>query len=117
MFIYKLQRPCQFNNSTETDGKFSVVARNVVVTVYQSRVPALSAFISTIGFGSIKSYTNCRNDILRRATDNVSTVKLSSPIQTDATLLVNNSQHYGSYMLHLFAHPVACCCVLLGFVA
>ena len=58
--IYKLQRPCQFHNSTRTDGKFSVVARNLVVTVHHSRVPAWNAFIATIGFGSVKSYTNCR---------------------------------------------------------
>ena len=54
--IYKLQRPCQFNNSTRTDGKFSVVARHLVVTVHHSRVPPWNAFISTTGFGSIKSY-------------------------------------------------------------
>ena len=38
-----------------------------------------------------------------------------SPVQTDATLLVNNSQH--CWMLHVasrpFAHPLSCCWKLL----
>ena len=42
-----------------------------------------------------------------------------SPVQTDATLLAKNSQH--CWILHVtirqFAHPVACCYVLLGSVA
>ena len=40
-----------------------------------------------------------------------------SPVQTDATLLAKNSNIVGFYMLRPFAHPVACCCVLLGSVA
>ena len=40
-----------------------------------------------------------------------------SPVQTDATLLANNSQHCWIYILSPFAHPVACCWVLLGVVA
>ena len=39
--------------------------------------------------------------------------RISSPVQTDATLLANNSQH----MLHPFAHPVSCCWMLLRVVA
>ena len=38
-------------------------------------------------------------------------------MQTDATLLASNSQHCGCYMLRLFAHPVACCWMLLRVVA
>ena len=110
----KIQRPCQFNNSTGTDSKFSVVARNVVVTVHQSRVPALSAFISTIGFVSIKSYTNC-------------TTFQEDPPTMWAQLSFQASSKWtehcwsttpdinGCHMLRLFAHPVVCCC-LLGVV-
>ena len=32
-----------------------------------------------------------------------------SPVQTDATLLGNNPNNAGCYMLRLRAHPVACC--------
>ena len=35
-----------------------------------------------------------------------------SPVQTDATFLDQKC-----YILRPFAHPVACCCVLLGVVA
>ena len=41
----------------------------------------------------------------------------SSAGKTDATLLVNNSQHCSMLQVRLFAHPVDCCCVLLGVVA
>ena len=34
----------------------------------------------------------------------------------NATLLANNSQHCGCYMLRPFAHLVACCWMLLGKV-
>ena len=52
---------------------------------------------------------------------------MQSPVHTDALLLANNSQYdfhifiianiVGCYILRPFAHPVACCCVLLGVVA
>ena len=39
------------------------------------------------------------------------------PLQTDATLLANNSQRWVlSYMSRPFAHPVACCCMWLRVV-
>ena len=42
-------------------------------------------------------------------------------VQTDATLLANNSEctllDQKCYILRPCAHPVACCCVLLGVVA
>ena len=40
-----------------------------------------------------------------------------SPVKTDATLLASNSQYCLMFTLRLFAHPVACGCVLLGVVA
>ena len=44
-----------------------------------------------------------------------------SPMQTNATLLANNSQHCWTYVIyvrfHTQLHVVACCCVLLGVVA
>ena len=40
-----------------------------------------------------------------------------SPLQTDATLLANNSQHCWMLYVRPFANPVASCCVLLGVVA
>ena len=35
------------------------------------------------------------------------------PVQTNATLLANNSHIMGCYMLRLFARPVACYCMFL----
>ena len=40
-----------------------------------------------------------------------------SPLPTEAALLANNSQHCWMLYVRPFAHPVACCCVLLGVVA
>ena len=40
-----------------------------------------------------------------------------SLVKTDATLSANNSQYCLMFTLPLFAHPVACGCVLLGVVA
>ena len=42
-----------------------------------------------------------------------SILKLSSPVQTDATFLPTTPNIVGCYMLGPFAHSVACCCVLL----
>ena len=39
-----------------------------------------------------------------------------SLVKTDATLSANNSQYCLMFTLPLFAHPVACGCVLLGVV-
>ena len=40
-----------------------------------------------------------------------------SLVKTDVTLSANNSQYCLMFTLPLFAHPVACVCVLLGVVA
>ena len=41
-----------------------------------------------------------------------------SSVQKGTALMANNSQHnFGCYMLRPFAHPVACCWIVLGVVA
>ena len=71
---------------------------------------SLSASITFSGFSFNETRLFCILS-LASALSLLSTSVLS-PVQTDAALLANNSQHF--WMLHVrpFAHPVACCWML-----